>query len=604
MFSRWMGPLLVTGLFFALMACTWRKWPDVLVDFGYELYVPWVLTMGKVLYVDVDYFNGPFSACLNALWFRLFGVSLTTLALSNLAILAVLTGLIYRIFSSACDGLTATCACGVFLSMFAFSQYTIFGSENFVCPYSHDATHGTALAVASLYFLSRYMKDRTPAACAAAGFLFGLVFLTKAEIFAATVLAAAVGMVLAGFTEAPGRGARTWWAVRLFGGMAILPIVVFFILLWLRMPAKTAARGIAGTWTAILGSDAPFGTFQRNMLGLDQPGLNAGITIGTFAAIAVLVGLLAAMDIGSRNVVRGRPAVLVFAGVMITLLFMSSPQLIPTEILGRPLPLIALAATLSLAALSYKYRSNEELFGKLGPMALWAAFSFGMLGKMILNAKISHYGFFLAMPATLTLVACGTHLIPRALQSTIGRGDLVRVVALTSILMCMAAHVRESLVWHRLKTWPVGSNGDLFYTYGPQVEPRGAATSEVLRQIESSFPPAATFAALPEGVMLNYLSRRMNSTPHVVLMPTTVDILGNENILNQFSIAPPDFVILVHKDAGEWGRTYFGTDERYGRALMEWVKSHYDRERRVLSEPLKDDRFGMEIFRRRHGMTS
>jgi hypothetical protein len=50
----------------ALLAWTWRKWPDILVDFGRELYIPWQLVSGKVLYVDIAYFNGPLSPYLNA----------------------------------------------------------------------------------------------------------------------------------------------------------------------------------------------------------------------------------------------------------------------------------------------------------------------------------------------------------------------------------------------------------------------------------------------------------------------------------------------------------------------------------------------------------
>ena len=40
--------------------------------FGRELYVPWQLTQGKVLYRDIESIFGPLSPYLNALWMRLF----------------------------------------------------------------------------------------------------------------------------------------------------------------------------------------------------------------------------------------------------------------------------------------------------------------------------------------------------------------------------------------------------------------------------------------------------------------------------------------------------------------------------------------------------
>ena len=40
-------------------ASVWSVGPDPLIDFGRELYVPWRITEGDVLYRDVAYFNGP-----------------------------------------------------------------------------------------------------------------------------------------------------------------------------------------------------------------------------------------------------------------------------------------------------------------------------------------------------------------------------------------------------------------------------------------------------------------------------------------------------------------------------------------------------------------
>src|SRR4051812_45277363 len=63
---------------------SWATWPDCTIDFGRELYTPWQLSEGRVLYRDiVSYFNGPFTPYLHALIFKLFGVGLRTLVLFN-----------------------------------------------------------------------------------------------------------------------------------------------------------------------------------------------------------------------------------------------------------------------------------------------------------------------------------------------------------------------------------------------------------------------------------------------------------------------------------------------------------------------------------------
>jgi len=67
---RLAGPIVIAVAGVAMLAHTWRTWPDPLVDFGRELYLAWQVSMGRTLYVDVAHFNGPLSVYLNALVFR------------------------------------------------------------------------------------------------------------------------------------------------------------------------------------------------------------------------------------------------------------------------------------------------------------------------------------------------------------------------------------------------------------------------------------------------------------------------------------------------------------------------------------------------------
>ena len=103
------GIIIVVGL--VMLAISWRKWPDPLIDFGRELYVPWQLSQGAVLYRDIAYFNGPLSPYFNALVFKICGVGLMSLAWANIALLGVFTFLAYRLLSLISSRLAATAAC-------------------------------------------------------------------------------------------------------------------------------------------------------------------------------------------------------------------------------------------------------------------------------------------------------------------------------------------------------------------------------------------------------------------------------------------------------------------------------------------------------------
>jgi hypothetical protein len=146
---RVLGPLLVVALGGACLRWSWEYGPDSLVDFGRELYLPWRLAAGDILYRDIVYLNGPLSPYWNALLFQVFGVGLWTLMVANAVIASAIAVLLYRLLSVIADRLTATVAFAAFMSTLAFAQFGTTANYNFLTPYSHEITHGMLLALLS-----------------------------------------------------------------------------------------------------------------------------------------------------------------------------------------------------------------------------------------------------------------------------------------------------------------------------------------------------------------------------------------------------------------------------------------------------------------------
>jgi len=67
-----------------MLALSWRRWPDPVIDAGHQLYTAWRLSEGALLYRDVGCLYGPLSSYLNALLFRLFGPGMMVLVWANL----------------------------------------------------------------------------------------------------------------------------------------------------------------------------------------------------------------------------------------------------------------------------------------------------------------------------------------------------------------------------------------------------------------------------------------------------------------------------------------------------------------------------------------
>ena len=207
-----MGLLLVGCVFALVTALSWRKWPDILVDFGMQLYLPWRISEGDVLYRDVMYLSGgPLSQYFNALLFKIFGVSFRTLIFANLAITAGMLVLIYRRFLAAADRLTATIICLGIVLVFAFQHSGLIGNYNYVTPYCHEVFHGLVLSIVAVAWLSSWVEKKQIRFAASAGFGTGLVFLTKPDIFWRWLSARGWLFVVGFFTNEPVLRRNHWW---------------------------------------------------------------------------------------------------------------------------------------------------------------------------------------------------------------------------------------------------------------------------------------------------------------------------------------------------------------------------------------------------------
>ncbi|MBI4424552.1 MAG: glycosyltransferase family 39 protein, partial [Elusimicrobia bacterium] len=235
-------------LLLVVLAClSWRRWPNLLFDYGRELYVPWRLSAGQVLYTEVSYFNGPLSPYYHALLFKAFGVSWTVVIVSSLAVVAAITGGLYAGLGRRLDPLTAAAACVTFLSGFAFNLVRD-GNYTFLCPYSHEMTHGVLLSLAMLVLLHRGSEDRRQGWSLAAGACFGLVWLTKAEIALAAGCAASASLWLLGSSrDSPGAGSARGKAAASFAGGAALVIAGAGALLWLAGGRPAVVQGLGGS---------------------------------------------------------------------------------------------------------------------------------------------------------------------------------------------------------------------------------------------------------------------------------------------------------------------------------------------------------------------
>ena len=594
-FRRYAILALHAAVFVALIGWSWRKWPDPLIDFGRELYVPWEITRGRVLYRDIASLFGPLSPYVNALWFRLFGVSLMTLVACNLAIFAAMVAGIYHLVRIATGRVTAGAASLSTLLLFGFAQYGPVGNYNFVCPYSHEATHGMALSVAMLVALQSAVAGRRQILWAMSGACLGLAMLTKPEIGLAASAAAAAG--IAGGWLAADRRHDISRGVPLFLASAVAPPLLFFLYFAAMMPIADALRAVAGAWVPAFGTSIVTSAFYLRGMGFDAPATNFVLMVGIFAGMLVYAAAAVALS-WTPDAPGTHPSIVKRLGSLALLIV--AVILTRKGAWPRALPLVTV---LGAGVLVWLYRlqlRGRESTLRLLPLIMWSAFALVLLAKMGLYARFTHYGFYLALPATVLAIVLGCGLVPELLEvrASAVTAHRFRQIALGTLAIAIAPYLGLSYAWYSTKTLPIGSGGDHFFASTAPGQETGGMLREAQQALEETAPPGATIAVLPEGVMLNYLMRRDSPLRVVSFMPPELIAFGEREIIRSLDAAPPDFVVLVHKDTSEYGGPRFGVDPHYGLETMRWVNARYRPVRVIGRDPLSADGFGIVILRR------
>ncbi len=589
--------LIITTVGVFMFNLSWQRWPDIFIDFGRELYVAWQIKNGSFLYKDIYYLKGSISPYINALLFKMFGTSIMTIATFNLILIVFLTYIIYRIFLETTDKIVATATSTTFLGIFAFSQYVGIGNYNYVTPYSHEWTHGIFISFLSIYTLLIYLRQRRTIWLLAIGVFLGMAFLTRVEIF----LSISVGMLASLFflfiseNQIPNRYLKLFCF--LLAGFFIL-ILCFVIFLSCYMEFDDVISSILMQYKIILGkSSAISNKFYSRGIGTDTSMLNITNLLKTsgWYVLVVTISGLGGYCANKISTIKQR-TILFFARLAIVAICVSFliAQIHLLQ-MTRALPIVMLTLLTYYFALIWRNRKDKQKLVRFLPIMALTIFSLLMLLRMILNVHIYHYGFAMAMPATLLTVMILLYYVPKHIGNMVNNVTFVRNIGIVLIAVIIILHVNFSKKIYDQKTFPVGSGSDTILTRNPNISPRGLGIKLALDKISKIVKPDETFTVIPEGVILNYFSRNDNHCYYTDMMPTTIARFGENNILNSLKACSVDYIVLMDRDVTEFGYKLFGKD--IAAKTYTWIKENYSPVEKIGNQPFTGKGFGIVIMK-------
>ena len=564
----WIPELCGGGVLAALLAyflrVSWRKWPDPIIDSGAQWYAAWRISLSESLKNEVPWNYGPLSVYLNGSIFRLFGASLNVLFAVNLVVYGAILILAYAVFRRAWGRLGAFTACAVFIAVFSFSHLTSIGNYNYAAPYADAVPHGILLMFLTIFVASKWSAKQSMPLSFLLGLCGGISAVMKPEFMLAAAVIGMGALALRFVQRIP----ITRSEIIFIAAGAAWPTLVFTLGFTTGEPLGEAFAEASNAWWLVLVHPIGLPGFaqgQAAFAGFDYPWRNSWIEIK--AGVLALVVLAAIWAIGwfiNRPTSKARIALALAFGLAALCVRLDGGWFH----VGLCLPLlIGIVLVLTAGRLLLQWRQNQALDPATIMQWMLALLGISMLARMALFARIYHFGFFQAAPAGMVIAAVMAAEIPRWTgKSRVGAAVSTACALLVLTLGCISIAAKSNGI-RAEQTQPVGSAVDRFYAFNREVDPIGTLVNWTVERLAKE--PHGTLIVLPDGLSINFLTRRKS------VMPEVGGGGLEESLVARLRLSPPDYVVLISLDTAQHGINQYGAPGNPGYLLVQWAYENY-----------------------------
>ncbi len=576
--------LALAALFVLLLAASWQRWTQPLIDHGREMNLPTRILAGEQLYADVQFLYGPFAPYFNAFLYRVFGVHLATLHASGAVCAALILLMIYWLARQLMSAWEAALAAGLVLVICALKS-----TANYVQPYAYAALYGLVLALGALICTVRYAQGRGARWLGWAGVCTGLALISKPEIAVAALAAAGVALLLGSLSAR-----RVLWRD---AALFVLPVIAIgggaYGWILSRVPWRVLVED-----NHILFSQMPpqLIYFNRHMSGLAQWPSSFWYTVtglGAFAFWAGLIALLGALvsrrgEIASRSVIKralGAMAVGIIWWKGLAAIFK-----VHTD--ATPLTAALLVLLLVIGMLSWhvwkSWRAGESLPLKHHLLLLITVFSLLSIARAFINVTTTgpYAPFFLptllVVYSDLMLRLSSAYFAPPGLARNNARRMMMALFAVLVVGMAINSARR----FRALETYQVSAPRGSFLT-----EPLiGQPLAEAVRYVQQRTSPGDEVLTLPLATTINFLAERRYPLREEIVHPGFLEGEKEAEAMRRLEAHRVPLILITNLLTTEFRDGVFGQD--YNQNLMRWITEHYHPAGRFDSAESRHAQFG------------
>lgn len=553
--------LAVLGALWALlMYSTWATWGELTADCGREMYVPAVLSEGKMLYRDVWFLNGPAAPYFNSVLFRLFGVNLSVLYWAG-SISALGSAFFLYLSGMRLSSWVVGWTTGAVVLLQAFQP----GLFCFPMPYSFNSVYGCLTACIFLWLVLGACASIDWRWMFGAGSAAAVALLLKLEFGMACYAALALLVVARGFRE------RSW--KRILGD--------FFAIL----PGGVLCVGVIGWMVSIAGVSfitqenilswptsffmRKYGKYWLQYRGFSlSPAALGGALLRTAILAIVVLGVYWLL----RRARSEKSAIFLVAEIGVAALALLVTYL-PWQAamvfrwIFFPQDMVLYVAVAALAA--WWHFLQQRTVDRRLQIALLLSFCGLLAFRILLLMNPAGYPIYYDGPVVLAfLLVMGRLIIPR-------RNPSRPFVQQAEVLVCFAC--LTAVAFHSIPLY--GRAMDLV----PLTTDRG--TIRVAKQTAENYEVALAFMkekaaqgesvlSVPEDTSLYFLSATHCPTRVFAFTPGVLSPgKMTDQLIGEIERVRVSYLIWSNRDSSEYGVRTFGTD--YDRALGDYFRAHY-----------------------------
>jgi len=580
--------LALASLFVAMLAGSWQRWTQPLLDHGREMNLPARILAGEHLYSDVQFLYGPFAPHFNALLYRIFGVQLATLKLSGVLCAILILLMIYWLARRLMSVWEAALVTGLVLVICAIKS-----TANYIQPYAYAALYGFTFALASLVCTARFVEKRERRQMVWAGVFAGLSLISKPEIALAAWAAVGAALLAESISSRKPLAREALYF--------ILPVIVIFAVAYGLILSRVPLNVLLNDNHVLFTNMPPqLVYFNRHISGLAKLPtslwftLTGGAIFGIYAGACAMIG--AALSF--RRHEGWQYALKISTLVSLICVFFREAAVkflkVPDDV--TPFASAVIALPLVIGAVGWRIWKMRKADAPIptGQRILFvlAVFSLFSILRALLNVTTTgpYTPFFIPVVIVVYL-----YLLFRAAPAFLAPSLAVRANA-RRVVMCLIALLVVGLAvnsirrFRRINTFTVSSARGSFVTLPEIGEPLQAA----IRYAETHTKPDDYVLALPVATTINFMAARRYPLREEIVHPGFLTDEKEIDAIERIRSRQVPLVLVANQITSEFRDRVFGGD--YNQELMRWITENYHLAARFESAHRQGANFSNEPF--------